>query len=182
MFDSLARLTHEYMHFHRAASSSRGPSFSLRSRRIARALVAGRPWTRTAALAEAVAKASGWQGSRTHPATKTFQALRIAVNDELGELERALPAAVSLLRPTGRLALISFHSLEDRIIKHEFQKLAGRRREKDLPKELAAIINQQNQDIKAEIIKPFPTLPSDLEVKENYRSRSAKLRILEKHV
>jgi 16S rRNA (cytosine1402-N4)-methyltransferase len=109
-----------------------------------------------------------------------FQALRIHVNQELGELTTLVHDALDLLKPKGLLAIISFHSLEDRIIKHEFQKLAGRRREKDLPKELAAIINQQNQSTRAEIIKPFPTLPSEEEVKENYRSRSAKLRILEK--
>lgn len=101
------------------------------ARRIARAILNGRPWRRTLPLAECIAKASGWKGSRTHPATRTFQALRIAVNDELGELERGLEAALGLLRPGGRLAVISFHSLEDRIVKRRLREAAG----KDAPRD-----------------------------------------------
>ena len=142
-----------------------------------------RPFLENKQLADFVNAVARWHtDSKKHAATKVFQALRIHVNQELGELTTLVHDALDLLKPKGRLAIISFHSLEDRIIKHEFQKLAGRRREKDLPKELAAIINQQNQSTRAEIIKPFPTLPSDEEVKENHRSRSAKLRILEKNL
>jgi 16S rRNA (cytosine1402-N4)-methyltransferase len=102
-----------------------------RSRRIARAVVAGGPWTSTTALAGCIARSSGYKRSRTHPATRTFQALRIAVNDELGELERALDAGLELLRPGGRMAVISFHSLEDRIVKQRFAALSGKDTQRD---------------------------------------------------
>ncbi|MBL8618313.1 MAG: 16S rRNA (cytosine(1402)-N(4))-methyltransferase RsmH [Deltaproteobacteria bacterium] len=143
-----------------------------RSRRIARALVAGRPWSRTAALAEAVAKASGWQGSRTHPATKTFQALRIAVNDELGELERALPAAISLLRPGGRLALISFHSLEDRIVKGFFRDGAA----------IGTARDAYGQPLSPPTLRLLTRRPLDgaEEDPSNPRARSARLRVAER--
>ena len=92
------------------------------ARRIASAIIAARPVTTTAQLAEIVSKAQGPAALRhaIHPATRTFQALRIHVNDELGELERGLEAALCLLKPAGRLAVVSFHSLEDRIVKQFF--------------------------------------------------------------
>src|SRR6185436_18292365 len=99
-----------------------------RSRTIARAIVAARPLTRTRQLAEIVERVAGPAAKREkiHPATRTFQALRIYVNDELGELERGLVAAERTLKPEGRLAVVSFHSLEDRIVKQFLTARAGR--------------------------------------------------------
>ena len=102
-----------------------------RSRRIAKAIVEGRPWHRTLELAECIRTASGYRNSRTHPATRSFQAIRIAVNDEMGQLEHALPAALTALRSGGRLAVISFHSLEDRIVKHFFKDCTSHNAPKD---------------------------------------------------
>lgn len=95
------------------------------ARRIARAIVQGRPWQDTEALANAIASAVP-RPDRIHPATRTFQALRIVVNDELGEIEALLPAALDALRPEGRLAFLSFHSLEDRIVKRFIAEQSGR--------------------------------------------------------
>ena len=97
-----------------------------RSRRIARAIVRARPITTTAELAQIVsAAAPSMKGDKIHPATRTFQALRIRVNNELGEIQSLLKSAGSLLKPGGRLVLISFHSLEDRLVKDAFRE-AGR--------------------------------------------------------
>jgi len=101
------------------------------ARRVARAIVAGRPWSDVADLGGAIAKVVGRGKGRIHPATRTFQGLRIAVNDELGELESLLAASVHSLRANGRLAIISFHSLEDRIVKRFLADKAG----KNLPRD-----------------------------------------------
>ena len=143
-----------------------------RARRIARALKAGVPWTSTVALAETVAAASGYRNSRTHPATRTFQALRIAVNDELGQLERALDAAVGLLRPGGRLAIISFHSLEDGRVKRHFRRLAGQTGPRDAygnPLTSPALRILTRKPLRGD------TLDAD-----NPRARSALLRVAER--
>ncbi len=109
----------------------------------------------TSALADLIAGAVGRRGP-THPATKVFQALRIAVNDELGELTRALPELVSLLAPGGTLAIISFQSLEDRIVKQFFKQ-------------------QEGQTL--EILTKKVMVPTDAECEANPRARSAKLRV-----
>jgi 16S rRNA (cytosine1402-N4)-methyltransferase len=133
--------------------------------RIARAIVtarARRPFRRTLELADLVARSvpsprPGRGHARLHPATRTFQALRIAVNDELGNLERALPKAVAALRPGGRVAVVSFHSLEDGIVKRFFRDEARAGR------------------LQIETKKPVG--PGDAEVERNPRSRSARLRV-----
>lgn len=133
-----------------------------KARRIAEMLVAKRPVATTSQLAEIVAQA--WPGySRVHPATRTFQALRIAVNDELRLLKEALPVLMNLLAPDGRLAVISFHSLEDRIVKQCFMEAAGDRYDADF-----------------RLLTRRPILPSPEELVSNPRSRSAKLRAVAK--
>jgi 16S rRNA (cytosine1402-N4)-methyltransferase len=147
------------------------------ARRIARAIVRSRPVHTTGQLAEAVA-AAGFRSrgeSGLHPATRTFQALRIAVNHELEELDAALPDLMESLETGGRLAVITFHSLEDRMVKRAFRRASGKpgKGEPDhplLPKKDAAF-----RDITTK-----PVRPSREEIAENPRSRSAKLRVLER--
>jgi 16S rRNA (cytosine1402-N4)-methyltransferase len=149
------------------------------SRRIARAIVAARAAGRietTAALAQIVARANPGKANEIHPATRTFQALRIAVNEELDELTRALDAAERLLRPGGRLAVVTFHSLEDRIAKQFFAARSGRGRAASrlLPGETPP------PPPTFRLLAPQPVAPSDAECFSNPRARSAKLRWAER--
>lgn len=143
------------------------------SRRIARAIVAARPVTSTAQLAAIVA-GSAARGQRIHPATRTFQALRIAVNDELQALAEALPQARDLLRPGGRLAIISFHSLEDRLVKRFFQHES---RDCICPPEMPVCTCGHRATLT--MVNRKPIRPTEGEVERNPRSRSARLRIAE---
>lgn len=148
-----------------------------RSRAIARAIVAARsetPLTTTRALADVVARVFGGRKiDGRHPATRTFQALRIYVNDELGELVRALAAAERCLKPGGRLVVVTFHSLEDRIVKRFLTERSG--------KESRGSRHLPEHSIKSEapsfrIVNPRPLTPSKGELDVNPRARSARLR------
>lgn len=134
------------------------------SRKIARAIVENRkkkPIIKTGELVEIIEKVvPKRKKQKIHPATKTFQALRIAVNQELENLKEALPQAIEVLKPGGRLVLISFHSLEDKIVKKFFR--------------------QKEKEGEAEILTKKPITPTEKEIKENPRSRSAKLRAIKK--
>ena len=144
------------------------------SRNIARAIIKNRPINTTLELAEII-KSSVPEKYRNsaHPARKVFQAIRIEVNRELEILEQSLLDAFSLLNNGGRLSVITFHSLEDRIVKNVFKKLT----EEDVLSKKLPII-QTNQ--KAKLITKKPIIPSEEELQENRRSRSAKLRVIER--
>lgn len=118
--------------------------------------------------------------SKKHPATKVFQALRIYVNRELEELECLVNNGPAHLNVRGRFAIITFHSLEDRLVKQSFKILATKK--KQFPRDLPIIEEDLEEDIRADfkVVRPFPILPSESEVTNNPRSRSAKLRIIEK--
>ncbi|NDJ54662.1 MAG: 16S rRNA (cytosine(1402)-N(4))-methyltransferase RsmH [Chloroflexi bacterium] len=147
------------------------------ARRIAQAIIAARPITRTQQLAELIKAAQpaprrGAAPQRIHPATRSFQALRIAVNDELGQLAAALPQAVDLLKPGGRLAVISFHSLEDRLVKRFIRENALEYRyDPDRP--------DRSGDLSPSLIDLTrkPITASATEISANPRARSAKLRV-----
>ncbi len=149
-------------------------------RRVVRALLAARgtgALARTEALASVVSEAIPPRErftSKIHPATRTFQGIRIAVNDELGAIERALPAAFAKLRSSGVLCVISFHSLEDRIVKQFFRRQCGQ------PESANDSLPQQFRAKHAEPLTRRPITPSDTEIAVNPRSRSAKLRALRK--
>jgi 16S rRNA (cytosine1402-N4)-methyltransferase len=146
------------------------------ARRIARHIAAHRPFTRTLALAQAIESlVPPHKREKIHPATRTFQALRIAVNDELGVLERVLPQAVALLKPGGRLGVISFHSLEDRIVKHFFK---GASTDCICPPEQPICTCNHRAIVRLVTRKPITANPD--EARQNPRSRSAKLRVVEK--
>jgi 16S rRNA (cytosine1402-N4)-methyltransferase len=144
------------------------------ARRIARAIVRARPLHTTKQLAAVVAGTGGGR-SHLHPATRTFQALRIAVNEELKSIETALPQAVKALSPGGRLAIISFHSLEDRIVKDYFNLESS---DCVCPPRQPICTCGHKAIIKKVTNKPI--VASEAEIKANSRARSAKLRIAEK--
>jgi len=148
-----------------------------KSRRIARAIEHDRPFQTTRQLAQLIERISPRAGRKTHPATQVFQALRIAVNDEIGSLKRGLAGAVNILRPGGRLAVITFHSLEDRVVK-EFGRHLSRGYEfdgdVDVP-ELRRPVPPQLKILTRKAIKP-----GEAEIRDNPRSRSAQLRAYEK--
>ena len=148
------------------------------SRQYARAIVQRRPihtTTQLAALIEqAASRPRGKPTKAIHPATRVFQALRIAVNDELGAVERTLPHAIDLLRPGGRLAVISFHSLEDRIVKETFREAA---KEVVSPPGMASIRPKQAV---VDLLTSKPIEASAEEIALNPRARSAKLRVVQK--
>jgi 16S rRNA (cytosine1402-N4)-methyltransferase len=147
------------------------------ARRIASAIIAARPVTGTAQLAAIIAQAQGPAALRyaIHPATRTFQALRIQVNDELGELTRGLDAALEILKPEGRLVVVSFHSLEDRIVKQflSSRSTAAPRASRHAPQAAAP-------RPLFKLITGKARQPGDAEIARNPRARSARLRAGEK--
>jgi 16S rRNA (cytosine1402-N4)-methyltransferase len=143
-----------------------------RARAIARAIVAARPVERTAELAAIVRRAAGFRpGQKTDPATRTFQAIRIHLNAELDELELGLEAAERVLRPGGRLAIVTFHSLEDRIVKRFFRERSG-----GMP------AGSRHRPVQTDPREPTfervakPVSPTERELAANPRARSARLR------
>jgi len=150
------------------------------SRRFARAIVHDRAqlkFTTTRQLAGLIERLAPRHGKKSHPATKVFQALRIAVNDEIGSLKQGLAAAVNILKPGGRLAVITFHSLEDRVVK-EF----GRERTRDYTFSGEVDVPELRSPRVPELkwVSRKAILPGEVEREENPRSRSAQLRVLEK--
>ncbi len=149
------------------------------SRRFARAIVQDReqrPFTTTRQLAELIERLAPRAGRKAHPATRVFQALRIAVNDEIGSLERGLAGALQILKPGGRLAVISFHSLEDRVV-----KWFGRARARDY-----TFVGEDVPELRTPCVPELKLVsrkaiqPGAAELAENPRSRSAQLRVMEK--
>jgi 16S rRNA (cytosine1402-N4)-methyltransferase len=145
------------------------------SRKIADAIIANRPLDDTQELADIIKHTIGKTHSGIHPATRTFQALRIAVNHELEALEAFLPTALEALKPGGRLAIIAFHSLEDRIVKQFFRKESS---DCICPADVPHCVCDHVAQI-VEITRR-PIRPEEEEISENPRARSAKLRVAEK--
>jgi 16S rRNA (cytosine1402-N4)-methyltransferase len=150
------------------------------SRRFAKAIVHDRelrPFKTTRQLAELIERISPRHGRKTHPATKVFQALRIAVNDEIGSLKRGLEAAMKILKPGGRLAVITFHSLEDRVVK-DFGRAGARDYTFAGGVDVPELREPREPELK--IVTRKAVTASEAELAENPRSRSAQLRVFEK--
>ncbi len=145
------------------------------ARRMARAILAARPLSTTLQLAAVLEQAAGGRRGRIHPATRAFQALRIAVNEELSAVEQVLPRAVQALAPGGRLAIISFHSLEDRLVKQYF-----RRESRDCICPPDQPVCTCNHTAVIRELTRHPITAAEEEIAVNPRSRSAKLRVAEK--
>lgn len=147
-----------------------------RSRKIAAEIVRSRPLATTEDLVDCIRRVMPFRTrpGEIHPATKTFQGIRIAVNAELQVLEQGIQAAVEALAPGGRLAILSYHSLEDRIVKTRFNQLSGKREGSDFPS------FEPEPNIIVEVLTRKPLGPTDSEVRTNPRARSAKLRVAEK--
>lgn len=145
------------------------------SRRIARAIVNDRPVKTTYELAKIVRSAVGHTKERQDQATRTFQALRITVNEELTTIEGAIPELIDLLQPKARLAIISFHSLEDRLVKQAFRFAS---RDCICPPEQLVCTCDHKANVK--VLTAHPVLPNEQEMDQNPRARSAKLRVVEK--
>ena len=149
------------------------------ARRVAKRIIEARgegPIIRTKQLAEIIRRAVPRSSDGIDPATRTFQALRIYVNDELGELQRGLAAAENLLKPQGRLAVVSFHSLEDRVVKEFFR----RRSTAPATSRYMPVANDSNFKPSLRLITRKPQIPSAEETRLNPRARSAKLRVAER--
>lgn len=145
------------------------------SRRIAAAIVQARPIETTIDLAEVIRKAMGGQRGRIHPATRTFQALRIAVNQELQAVETVMPKAVQALAPGGRVAIISFHSLEDRLVKQFFKRESS-----DCICPPDQLVCTCGHKATIRLITRHPIQSDEAEIAANPRARSARLRVAEK--
>jgi len=151
-----------------------------KSRRVARLIIerrdAGQPVRTTSELARLVERAVGRSPKdKIHPATRTFQALRIAVNNELGILDEFIKDSIDLLKPNGKLSVITFHSLEDRIVKQAFQKFSGKC---FCPPRIPRCVCGAEKRV--EILTKKPIVPTEAEMSSNARSRSAKLRVCRK--
>ncbi len=149
------------------------------SRRVARAVVAARPFNSTKALAEVIEGSLPRSKDKAHPATRCFQALRIAVNDELGELERGLAGAERLLKKGGRLVVVTFHSLEDRIVKKFMAERSGKH---ESVSRYSPVPPANENSATMKLVTKKPITPSAVEIKANPRSRSSKMRVAEKIV
>ena len=147
-----------------------------KSRRVARAIVRKRPIETTIQLADVITHALGWPAKRRiHPATRTFQAIRMAVNKELDNLERGLEQALELLRPGGRVAVISYHSLEDRLVKNKLRHEAS---DCICPPETPICVCGHKASIR--LVNRKVIKPTQAEVQANPRSRSARMRVAER--